>query len=145
MFRQPSSETPRIQPKLGDVFMIQFDGSGSVQRGYRPGVIFSNNRGNSSSPNVIVFPLTTSLKKLSMPTHVVLDAETCGLKFTSMVLCENPQCIPKSMLRGFISHLSDEVISRIAVAQLASSSGIAFLDYQSLIAAWELTIRLSVM
>ena len=143
MFRQPSSEAPRIQPKLGDVFMIQFDGSGSVQRGYRPGVVFSNNRGNSSSPNVIVFPLTTSLKKLSMPTHVLLEADTCGLKFTSMVLCENPQCIPKSMLRGFISHLSDEIISRIAVAQLASSSGIAFLDYHSLIAAWELTIRLN--
>ena len=143
MFRQSDSEPLRTLPKIGDVYMIQFDGSGSVQRGFRPGVVFSNNKGNENSPNVIVFPLTTSLKKMSQPTHVVLDAERCGLKYTSMVLCENPQCIPKSMLGRYITHLDDETISRIAVAQLVSSSGIAFVDYTTLISTWESMIRMN--
>lgn len=142
MYRHPESCTPHTRPNLGDVYMIQFDGSGSVQQGYRPGVVFSNNVGNANSPTVIVFPLTTSLKKVSQPTHVVLDPETCGLKYASMVLCENPQCIPKSMLGRFISHLGDETIAKIAVAQLVSSSGIAYVDFDTLVKTWESSIRL---
>lgn len=144
MFRQHESNPISTSPRIGDIFMVQFDGSGSVQRGFRPGVVFSNNKGNANSPTVIVFPLTTSLKKMSQPTHVILDAKRCGLKYTSMVLCENPQCIPKSMLLKYISHLDDEMISRIAVAQLVSSAGIAFVDYTTLIATWEHVIRMNV-
>jgi len=143
MYHHSESETPRTQPKIGDVYMIQFDGSGSVQKGYRPGVVFSNNRGNVNSPNVIVYPLTTSIKKASQPTHVILDAEECGLKYTSMVLCENPQCIPKTQLGKFISHLDDATISKIAVAQMVSSSGIAYVDFKTLVETWESSIRLN--
>ena len=143
MSPQHQSETPRTHPKIGDVYMIQCDGSGSVQQGYRPGVVFSNNRGNAYSPNVIVFPLTTSIKKATQPTHVILDAEKCGLRYTSMVLCENPQCIPKVLLGKLITHLSDEDISRIAVAQLVSSSGIAYVDFRTLVATWESSIRMN--
>lgn len=143
MFQQNESETLRIRPKIGDVYMIQFDGSGSVQRGFRPGVVFSNNKGNANSPTVIVLPLTTSLKKTAQPTHVVLDAEECGLRYTSMVLCENPQCIQKSALGKFISHLDDGKISQIAVAYLMASSGIAYVDYPTLIRTWESSIRLN--
>lgn len=128
-------------PRLGDIYMVQFDGTGSVQRGFRPAVVFSNNKGNEHSPNVIVLPLTTSLKKVSLPTHVVLDAASCGLRYTSMVLCENPQCIPKSSLGKFVSHLSDQIIAEIAVAQLISTSGIAYIDYPTLISTWESSIR----
>ena len=143
MNRHVASEPPRIRPKIGDVYMIQFDGSGSVQRGYRPGVVFSNDAGNASSPNVIVFPLTTSLKKVSQPTHVLLDAAACGLRYTSMVLCENPQCIPKTMLGRFVSHLDDGTIARIAVAQMVSSSGVGFMDLSALIKAWETSVRMN--
>lgn len=143
MSHPSQSETPRTQPKIGDVYMIQFDGSGSVQQGYRPGVVFSNNKGNVNSPNVIVYPLTTSIKKASQPTHVILDAEKCGLRYTSMVLCENPQCIPKTMLGKLVTHLDDDDISRIAVAQLVSSSGIAYVDFRTLVSTWESSIRMN--
>ena len=143
MIRQQPPETLRIQPKIGDVYMIYFDGSGSVQQGLRPGVVFSNNKGNANSPNVFVFPLTTSLKKMSQPTHVILDAQECGLKYTSMVLCENPQCVPKESLGRFVSHLSDFHCAKIAEAHLIASSGIAFLDIKTLISCWEKSIRLN--
>lgn len=143
MIRQQPPEPLRIQPKIGDVYMIQFDGSGSVQQGYRPGVVFSNNKGNANSPNVIVLPLTTSLKKVSQPTHVLLDAERCGLKYTSMVLCENPQCIPKSSMTRFVTHLDDEMCAQIARAYLIASSGISFLDIKTLVTTWESAVRLN--
>lgn len=137
------SETLRIQPKIGDVYMVQFDGTGSVQRGFRPAVVFSNNRGNAYSPNVVVLPLTTSLKKADQPTHVILDAVTCGLRYTSMVLCENPQSISKSMLGNYISHLNDEDMSRIAVANMIASSALSFMDLETLVGTWEIAVRLN--
>lgn len=137
------SETLRIQPKIGDVYMVQFDGTGSVQRGFRPAVVFSNNRGNAYSPNVVVLPLTTSLKKAEQPTHVILEASNCGLRYTSMVLCENPQSISKSMLGHYISHLNDEDMSRIAVANMIASSALSFMDFETLVGTWERAVRLN--
>ena len=131
------SEAPRIQPQIGDVYMVQFDGIGSVQRGFRPAVVFSNNIGNKYSPNVVVLPLTTSLKKLNQPTHVILRAESCGLRHDSMVLCENPQSISKSMLGVFISHLGKEEMARISIAIMIASAAISFVDFSTLVSVWE--------
>ena len=40
-------------PVIGDVYLMKFDGTGSEQSGWRPGVVFQNNVGNSHSPNII--------------------------------------------------------------------------------------------
>lgn len=136
-------ETQRIQPRIGDVYMVQFDGTGSVQRGFRPAVVFSNNVGNRYSPNVVVLPLTTSLKKANQPTHVILDAESCGLRYTSMVLCENPQSIPKSMLCDHVSRLGRKEMAMIAAASLIASSAISFIDFKTLACMWEQSVRMN--
>lgn len=137
------SNPQRIQPRIGDVYMVQFDGTGSVQRGFRPAVVFSNNVGNTHSPNVIVLPLTTSMKKVNQPTHVVIEASACGLRYTSMVLCENPQSVSKSMLTHFIAHLCDSTMARIAAAHLMASAAISFIDLETLVCMWEQSIRLN--
>lgn len=131
------SETARIQPHIGDVYMVQFDGSGSVQRGFRPAVVISNDIGNRYSPNVVVLPLTTSLKKVNQPTHVILQAESCGLRYDSMVLCENPQSISKSSLGVFISHLRDSEMARISIAIMIAYSVMSFLDVRTIVDMWE--------
>lgn len=56
-------------PQIGEVYLMKFSGSGSEQVGWRPGLVFQNNVGNSHSPNVIALPLTSSIKKTSQPTH----------------------------------------------------------------------------
>lgn len=137
-------DSARAHPLTGDVYMVQFDGTGSVQRGFRPAVIFSNNLGNAFSPNVIVLPLTSSLKKINQPTHVILDAESCGLRYNSMVLCENPQSVSKSALRSFISHLGDEPMARIAQAHLIASSALSYIDMNTLISIWRASVRMRV-
>lgn len=50
-------------PRIGEVYNMYFNGTGSEQSGWRPGVVFQNNIGNSKSPNIIALPLTSSLKK----------------------------------------------------------------------------------
>ena len=61
-----------IKPKIGEVYLIDFPQDGHTQGGIRPGVIFQNDVGNKYSPNVVVLPLTTSIKKISQPTHCLL-------------------------------------------------------------------------
>lgn len=58
------------------------NGKGHIQMGRRPFLVVSNDIGNRFSEFAMVVPLTTKLKKLSQPTHVVIDYNN------SMVICE---------------------------------------------------------
>ena len=121
---------------IGSVYFMMFDGDNSEQKGWRPGVVFQNNKANAYSPNIIALPCTTSLKKLSQPTHVFIKGSDCGLKSDSVVLCENPQRMSKRKIGKFITRLPDKYIKRIAVASLLSSSAISFISYDELIKIW---------
>ena len=123
-------------PKIGDVYALRFEGKGSVQGGMRPGVVFQNNTGNQYSPNIVVLPLTSRIKKLDMPTHVLLRSEDTGLFMDSMVLCENPYCVSKEQLGKYITTLSNRYMHSISEACLLASSSLSFLDLGSLIKVW---------
>ena len=131
------------QPKIGDVYLVQFQGNGSVQSGRRPAVVFQNNTGNTHSPNLVVLPLTTSLKKLGMPTHVFIPAQKAGLLKDSIVLCENPVCVPKEDLGRYLTHLPDACMGEIARAHLLATSAISFLDLESITEIWCQSNRLN--
>lgn len=126
-----------VSPKIGEIYLMKFDGEGSVQAGLRPGLVFQNNMGNLYSPNVIVLPITSSLKKAGQPTHVILRASDTGLKMDSMVLCENPECMPKARLGRYITTLSHEYMRKIAEASLLATSAISYLDADLLHSVWE--------
>lgn len=123
-------------PKIGDIYTLQFEGTGCVQGGLRPGVVFQNNTGNQYSPNVVVLPLTTRIKKMELPTHVLLRSKDTGLIKDSVVLCENPYCAPKEQLGKYITTLSPEYMRRISEAHLLASSSISFIDLESLVTLW---------
>lgn len=40
-----SNTTHNRHPLIGEVYMVKFDGAGSVQRKYRPALVFQNNVG----------------------------------------------------------------------------------------------------
>ena len=124
------------RPCIGDVYFMRFGGNGSEQNGWRPGLVFQNNTGNAFSPNIIALPLTSSLKKLGQPTHVVLPADRTGLLKDSVVLCENPERMSKDRVGGYITTLSAEYMAQIAVASLLATSAISFLAPEELIAVW---------
>lgn len=130
-------------PKIGEVYSVYFTGSGSEQSGWRPGVVFQNNVGNKNSPNLIVLPVTSCLKKLNMPTHVLVKSRDTGLLMDSMVICENPERMSKSKLGKFITKLPDEYMSRIAEASLLATSAIAFLDEETILRVWKQSKKLN--
>ncbi len=115
---------------------MRFGGSGSEQNGWRPGLVFQNNTGNRFSPNIIALPLTSSLKKASQPTHVLLPAEETGLPKDSMVLCENPERMSKDKLGRYLTTLPRSFMAKVAEASLLASSAISYLDLESLVSAW---------
>lgn len=130
-------------PKIGEVYMMRFDGTGSEQSGWRPALVFQNNVGNVYSPNVILLPLTSKLKKSNQPTHVMVPAEGTGLARDSMVLCENPVSVSKDRLGKYLTTLPDEYMSRIAEAHLLATSAIAFINPAVILALRERAARMN--
>ena len=130
-----NQRTERI-PQIGDIYLMNFGGSGSEQGGLRPGVVFQNNVGNTHSPNIIALPITSSVKKMGQPTHVLLRAADTGLRMDSVVLCENPERMSKERVGRYIGKLSDEYMKKITEANLLATSAIAFLDIESLMKIW---------
>lgn len=129
-------------PKIGDIYLVYFDGSGNEQKGFRPGLVFQNNVGNEHSPNLIVLPLTSALKKTNQPTHVFIPKEV-GLRKDSMVLCENPKCMSKYKLGEYITTLPEEYMAQVAVGNILYSSAIAFIDPDLLMSVWQKALALN--
>lgn len=91
-------------------FPIEEDGS--VQSGERPAIVIQNNIGNKFSPTLLVLPLSSQLKKLNMPTHMVLKSDKDnGLTKTSMLVAEHPKTINKEKVRK-IGQIIDRNLQR---------------------------------
>lgn len=129
--------------RVGDVFLIYFDGINSEQRGVRPGVIIQNNTGNLHSKNTIAIPLTTSIKRTEIPTHVVIQKLDSGLQKDSMALCENPQRISKQRIIRYITTLSDKYMAEIAKASVIAMGVISFISIDDLTDIWKDCLRLN--
>ena len=72
---------------------------GCEQGGTRPVVIVQNNVGNRHSPTVIAAAITSKQDKPSLPTHISVKAESCGLAKDSVVLLEQIRTLDKRRLR----------------------------------------------
>lgn len=142
-WRYSMYKNTKSHPQIGDIYLMEFKGEGSEQSGIRPGVIFQNNVGNANSPNVIALPLTSSLKKLHLPTHVLLKASETGLLRDSVVLCENPEKMSKERLGNKITTLSTEDMKRVAIGNLMATAAISFIDKNTLIDTWEKSHQLN--
>ena len=132
-------------PRIGEVYMMQFIGAGSEQDGKRPALVIQNNVGNTYSPNVIVVPLTSKIKKSEQPTHVFVPAKETGLERNSIVLCENPVSVSKERLGEYITTLPDKYMSKVAEASILATSVIAFLDPTVIMAVREKATKLNSM
>ena len=130
-------------PKIGEIYYMRFSGSDSEQNGWRPGLVFQNNAGNAHSPNIIALPLTSSIKKTKQPTHVVVRADSTGLRTDSMILCENPERMSKSHIGQYITTLSEDYMKQVAEASLLATSAISYLDMDSLVSIWNRAISLN--
>lgn len=102
-----------------------------IQTGVRPCVVVSNDDCNKSKGDIItVISITSSLSKMPLPTHYVIDecqAQMIGLKKSSTVLAEGITSISKRRMIGEIGIIRDKEIrlnvDRVMLIQL----GLAYL------------------
>lgn len=80
---------------------------GSEQGGVRPVLIVQNDVGNKFSPTVIAAAITSQVDKNNLPTHIQVDAESCGLAKDSVVLLEQVRTIDKQRLREKMGSLDN--------------------------------------
>lgn len=127
--------------QIGDVYLVDFSGEGSVQNGKRPALVIQNNIGNIHSPNTIILPITSVIKKISQPTHVYVSADSSGLSKDSVVLCENPTCVSKEALEEYLTTLPSSVMERVAVASTLATSVVSYVGVETLIRAWQKAVK----
>lgn len=90
----------------GDIFWAQLDedmDGGSLQTGFRPVLIVSNDKANQFSPVVTIVPITSKMGKNKLPTHVLIKG--CGLVQKSIILVEQITSINKTRLSGYVGSI----------------------------------------
>ena len=98
-----------IYPKCGEIWMCNLaHKDGSVQNGYRPVFILSNDKNNYHSPTLNVIPITSKMNKRKLPVHVELqDYKKYGLQLPSIMLVEQIMTISKSLLDCRVGQIAD--------------------------------------
>ena len=86
---------------------------GSEQGGVRPVLIVQNDVGNKYSPTVIAAAITSQHDKSRLPTHIEVNAGSCGLARDSVVLLEQIRTLDKHRLRERAGQITPEDQKRV--------------------------------
>ncbi|MGN0686651.1 MAG: type II toxin-antitoxin system PemK/MazF family toxin [Oscillospiraceae bacterium] len=86
---------------------------GSEQGGVSPVLIVQNDIGNKHSPTVIAAAITSQKEKNKLPTHIELNASTCGLAKDSVVLLEQVRTLDKRRLKERMGELDSAAMDQV--------------------------------
>lgn len=91
------------------IYWAVLNGVRSVQKGTRPVLVISNDKGNYNSSIVTVVPITTRVKK-PLPTHVRMPGKgVCK----GIILCEQIVTISQSQLRDYITEADEALMCKV--------------------------------
>jgi len=99
-------------PKCGEIWMCNLTSKdGSVQGGYRPVFILSNDKNNLHSSTLNIIPLTSKMNKRNLPIHVELwDYWKYGLKMPSTMMIEQITTVPALSLDVYIGLINNKQV-----------------------------------
>lgn len=86
---------------------------GSEQGGIRPVLIVQNDVGNKHSPTVIAAAITSKQEKTKLPTHISVQASSCGLAKDSVVLLEQVRTLDKRRLKERMGELDSGSMQQV--------------------------------
>ncbi len=94
---------------------------GSVQRGARPVVIYSSDKGNEHNSTLIVFKITSKSIKGNLPVNVkYIDVN----ETPNIILCNQINTVSKEDLSKYMYTLSEDIMSKVDKAfKLATDNG----------------------
>lgn len=135
--------TPELRHRRGEVWMVAADPGkpavGTEIWSDRPAVIVSNNVINSRAGFAQVVYLSTSARKRSGPTHVILPAPDG--RGDAMALCEQVHTVDASRLRRKMSTVPEEFIRELDASIALSLSINRNPDTHSAFRKWEEHIK----
>jgi len=98
----------------GEIWLADLNPTrGSEQAGIRPVLIFQNNVVSKFTMTVLVIPLTTNLRRASLPSCVQISKSEGGLTSDSVALCHQLRVLDKVRLKRKLGTVSQELLSVI--------------------------------
>ena len=106
-----------VAPHRTDVWYadLPLHNDSCVQGGNRPVIVISNDICNEMNTVITVVPMTRQMKRLSLPTHVVISSPDGG---ESVVLAEQVMTIDKNRLDNRLGSVSVEDMRKVEAALL---------------------------
>jgi len=86
---------------------------GSEQAGTRPVLVFQNDVINKYTTTILAIPLTTNLRRASLPSCVQISKGEGGLASDSVALCHQLRALDKTRLMRKLGMVSPETSSAI--------------------------------
>ena len=107
-----------VAPRRMDVWYadLPLHNDSCVQGGNRPVIVISNDICNEVNKVITVVPMSRQMKRLSLPTHVVIASPDGG---ESVVLAEQIMTIDKSCLNNRLGKIKAHDMKKIETAILA--------------------------
>src|SRR5436190_6275381 len=100
--------------RRGEIWLADLDPTrGSEQAGTRPVLIFQNNSINRFTNTFLAIPLTTNLRRASLPTCVLLSEGEGGLVKDSVALCHQLRVLDKSRLMRRLGSVSEPTLDAL--------------------------------
>ncbi len=97
--------------KRGEVWLADLNPTrGSEQGGTRPVIIFQNDIVSRFSTTVITIPLTTNLRRASLPTCLLIPSGDGGLAQDSVALCYQLRFLDRTRLQRKLGELTPETL-----------------------------------
>ena len=103
-----------IKVNRGEIWLANLNPTqGSEQAGIRPVIIFQTELINKFTTTVLTIPLTTNLRRASLPSCVSISQGEGGLMSDSVALCHQLRVLDKMRLQCKLGTLSQQTISVI--------------------------------
>jgi mRNA interferase MazF len=100
--------------KRGEVWLADLEPTrGSEQAGTRPIIIFQNNEISRFSTTVLTIPLTSNLRRASLPTCLLISSGDGGLTQNSVALCHQMRVLDKTRFLRRLGELKLETIEQL--------------------------------
>jgi mRNA interferase MazF len=103
-----------MKVERGEIWFANLDPTkGSEQAGTRPIIIFQENTLSKFTSTVITVPLTTNLRRASLPTCLLIYSGQGGLNQDSVALCHQLRVLDKTRLIKRLGLLEEGAIANL--------------------------------
>ncbi len=103
-----------IVANRGEIWLADLNPTrGSEQAGVRPIIIFQSDLLNKFTSTVLAIPLTTNLRRASLPSCVFIPQKEGGFSSDSVALCHQLRVLDKTRLQRKLEKLSKQTLSTV--------------------------------